>query len=173
MPLGWGGRVNSVGWGGEKNRESVRAPLCLAFTELVAPATATPIWSKLQQSSSERGRAHPWEDFPSCVSISTPRCVFKRYATQILSTPALSETLYRFLVKMYLFFSSTEITSGYFTRTFDRDLRIKALNKKLPFMQVSFATSYLRRNAIISSFLFSLIIVQFTSIKSSDHFSLV
>ena len=47
------------------------------------------------------------------------------------------------------------------------------MSKKLLFMQDCFATSYLRRNAIISSFLFSLIIVQFTSIKSSDHFSLV
>lgn len=59
------------------------------------------------------------------------------------------------------------------TRTFDCDFKIRALNKKLTFVQDGFVTSYLRRNAIISSFLFSLIIVQFTSIKSSDHFSLV
>ena len=46
MPLGRGGRVNRVGREGGKNRETVTASLCLAFTELVAPATATPDWSR-------------------------------------------------------------------------------------------------------------------------------
>ena len=41
MPLGRGGGVNSVGRGGGKNRGTVTASRCLAFTELVAPATAT------------------------------------------------------------------------------------------------------------------------------------
>ena len=31
-----------------KNRETVTAPLCLVFAALVAPATATPDWSKGQ-----------------------------------------------------------------------------------------------------------------------------
>ena len=31
---------------GRKNKETVTASLCLAFTELVAPATATPDWSR-------------------------------------------------------------------------------------------------------------------------------
>ena len=37
-----------IAWGerAEKNRESVTASLCLAFTELVAPATGTPDWSR-------------------------------------------------------------------------------------------------------------------------------
>ena len=46
MPLGRGGGVNSVGWEGGKNRETVTASRCLAFTELVAPGTATPDWSR-------------------------------------------------------------------------------------------------------------------------------
>ena len=46
MPLGRGGGVNSVGLEGGKNRETVTASLCLAFKELVAPATATPDWSR-------------------------------------------------------------------------------------------------------------------------------
>ena len=41
------------GGGGEKNRETVTASLCLLFTALVAPATATPDWCKGQQSLSE------------------------------------------------------------------------------------------------------------------------
>ena len=44
------------------------------------------------------------EDLPFCVSISAPRCIFKRIARRILSTPAHSEILNRFPVKMYLLF---------------------------------------------------------------------
>ena len=44
--FGRSGGVNSVGLEGGKNRETVTASLCLAFTELVAPATATPDWSR-------------------------------------------------------------------------------------------------------------------------------
>ena len=33
------------------------------------------------------------EDFPSCRSISAPRCFFKRISRRILSTPAHSEIL--------------------------------------------------------------------------------
>ena len=45
MSLGRGGGVNSVGREGGKNRETVTASLFL-FMELVAPATATPDWSR-------------------------------------------------------------------------------------------------------------------------------
>ena len=44
------------------------------------------------------------EDFPFCGSISAPRCIFKRIARRILSTPAHSEILNRFPVEMYLVF---------------------------------------------------------------------
>ena len=46
--MGSDGGVDSVGVGGGKNRETVTASLRHAFTELVAPATATPDWSKGQ-----------------------------------------------------------------------------------------------------------------------------
>ena len=46
MPMGSGSGVNSVGVKGQKNRETVTASLCLVFTALVAPAKATPDWSK-------------------------------------------------------------------------------------------------------------------------------
>ena len=45
------------------------------------------------------------EDFLFCGSISAPRCIFKRIARRILSTPAHSEILNRFPVEMYLVFS--------------------------------------------------------------------
>jgi len=48
MPVGGGSDVNSVGVTGWKNRETVTASLFLVFTALVAPATATPDWSKGQ-----------------------------------------------------------------------------------------------------------------------------
>jgi len=48
MPVGSGGGVNSVGETGRKNRETVTASLYLVFAALVAPATATPNWSKGQ-----------------------------------------------------------------------------------------------------------------------------
>ena len=44
------------------------------------------------------------EDFPSCGSISALRCIFKRIARRILSTPAHLEILNRFPVEMYLDF---------------------------------------------------------------------
>ena len=46
------------------------------------------------------------------VTSSTPRCIFKRFARRLLSTPALSGTLNRFSAEIYLFFppkSPTEI----------------------------------------------------------------
>ena len=45
------------GWEGGKNRETVTASLCLVFTALDAPATATPDWFKGQYSSSEHSRS--------------------------------------------------------------------------------------------------------------------
>ena len=44
------------------------------------------------------------EDFPFCGSISAPRCIFKRIARQILTTPVHSDILNRFPVEMYLVF---------------------------------------------------------------------
>ena len=53
-------RANTLGWwgceDGEKIRETVTASLRLVLTALVAPATATPDWSKGQLSSSEHSR---------------------------------------------------------------------------------------------------------------------
>ena len=49
------------------------------------------------------------EDLPSCGTISTPRCIFKRIARRILSTLALLEILNRFSVEMFLFFLSAEL----------------------------------------------------------------
>ena len=43
------------------------------------------------------------EDFPSCGSISTPRCAFQRSARGMLATPALFGILNKFYVEMYLF----------------------------------------------------------------------
>ena len=57
MPLGRGGGLYSMERGGIKNRETVTASLRLTFTELVAPATATPDWSRdnrVHQSAAER-----------------------------------------------------------------------------------------------------------------------
>ena len=54
------GRVQNVRaweWRCGKNRETVTVSFCLAFTELVTPATTTPDWSKGQWSSSERSKA--------------------------------------------------------------------------------------------------------------------
>ena len=45
-----------MGVKGRKNRETVTASHCLVFAALVAPATATPDWSKGQKSSSEQSR---------------------------------------------------------------------------------------------------------------------
>lgn len=42
---------------GQKNRETVTASLGLVFTKLVAPATATPDWSKGQWKTSEHSGA--------------------------------------------------------------------------------------------------------------------
>ena len=55
--MGSGGGVKSVGVKGGINRETVTASLCLVFAALVAPATATPDWSKGQKSSLEQSRA--------------------------------------------------------------------------------------------------------------------
>ena len=48
MPVGGGSGVNSVVKGGEGKRETVTNSLCLVLTALVAPATVTPDWSKVQ-----------------------------------------------------------------------------------------------------------------------------
>ena len=48
MPVGSCGGVNNVGVKGRKNRETVTVSLCFVFAALVAPATATPDWSKGQ-----------------------------------------------------------------------------------------------------------------------------
>ena len=46
----WVGVMGLKAWGegAEKNRETVTASLCLVFTALVVPATATPDWCKGQ-----------------------------------------------------------------------------------------------------------------------------
>ena len=47
----WVGVMGLKAWDedpGGKNRETVTASLCLVFTALVAPATATPDWCKGQ-----------------------------------------------------------------------------------------------------------------------------
>ena len=45
----WIGVMGLKVWGdGAENRETVTASLCLVFTALVAPATATPDWCKGQ-----------------------------------------------------------------------------------------------------------------------------
>ena len=49
--------LKAWGWRGGINRETVTASLYLVFAALVAPATATPDWSKGQKSSSEQIRA--------------------------------------------------------------------------------------------------------------------
>ena len=59
MPLGRGGGVNSVGREGGKTRETVTASLCLAFTGLVAPATATPDW--LRDNRAHQSAAYRWQ----------------------------------------------------------------------------------------------------------------
>ena len=49
MPVGSCGGVDNVGVKGrKKNRETVTVSLCFVFAALVAPATATPGWSKGQ-----------------------------------------------------------------------------------------------------------------------------
>ena len=75
MPLGRGGGVNSVGWEGRKNRETVTASLCLAFTELVAPATATPDWSRdnrVHQSTVYRWQLE-WQEVAFITSRLSPK----------------------------------------------------------------------------------------------------
>ena len=48
MKVGRGGGVKRIRVKGRKNREIVTVSLCLMFTVLVIPATATPDWSKGQ-----------------------------------------------------------------------------------------------------------------------------
>ena len=66
----------------------------------------------LKREQKEAAVSRAREDFPFCGSILAPRCIFKRIARRILSTPAHSEILNRFPVKMYFVFppqSATEI----------------------------------------------------------------
>ena len=49
MPVGgcpWVVAVKNMAVKGRKNRDTVTASLCFLFAALVAPATATPDWSK-------------------------------------------------------------------------------------------------------------------------------
>ena len=59
MPLGRDGGVNGVGREGGKTRETVTASLCLAITGLVAPATATPDWSR--ENRVHQSAAYRWQ----------------------------------------------------------------------------------------------------------------
>ena len=71
MPLGRGGGANSVGWEGGKNRETVTALLCLVFTELVAPATATPDWSR--DNRVHQSAAYRWQlEWQEVAFITSP-----------------------------------------------------------------------------------------------------
>ena len=75
MPLGRGSGVNSVGWEGGKNRDTVTASLYLAFTELVAPATATPDWSRdnrVHQSTAYRWQLE-WQEVAFITSRLSPK----------------------------------------------------------------------------------------------------
>ena len=71
MPLGRGGGVNNVGWGGIKNRAS----LSLTFTELVALASATPDWlreNRVHQSAAERWQLE-WQEVAFISSWLRPK----------------------------------------------------------------------------------------------------
>ena len=71
------------------------------FDRLSASSLGGSVLKREQKEAVSRSQ----EDFPFCGSISAPRCIFKRIARQILSTPAHSEILNRFPVEMYLAFS--------------------------------------------------------------------
>ena len=58
----------------------------------------------LEKREQKQAVSRSREDFPFCGSISAPRCIFKRIARRILSTPAHSEILNRFPVEVYLDF---------------------------------------------------------------------
>ena len=84
--VGRGGGVNSVGWEGGKNRETVTASLRLAFTELVAPATATPDWSRdnrVHQSAAERWQLE-WQKVAFITSRLRPK--WHRFRKNFLET---------------------------------------------------------------------------------------
>ena len=70
------------------------------FYRLSASSLGGSVLKREQKEAVSRSR----EDFPFCGSISAPRCIFKRIARRILSTPVHSEILNRFPVKMYLVF---------------------------------------------------------------------
>ena len=73
---------------------------CFDFDRLSAFSLGGSVLKREQKEAVSRS----WEDFLFCGSISAPRCIFKRIARQILSTPAHSEILNRFPVEMYLVF---------------------------------------------------------------------
>ena len=73
---------------------------CFDFDRLSASSLGGLVLKREQKEAVSRSR----EDFPSCGSISTPRCILERIARRILPTPAHSEILNRFPVEMYLFF---------------------------------------------------------------------
>ena len=73
---------------------------CFDFDRLSASSLGGSVLKSEQKEAVSLSR----EDFPFCGSISAPRCIFKRIARRILSTPANSEILIRFPVEMYLVF---------------------------------------------------------------------
>ena len=73
---------------------------CFDFDRLFASSLGGSVLKREQKEAVSRSQ----EDFPFCGSISAPRCIFKRIARRILSTPTHSEILNRFPVEMYLVF---------------------------------------------------------------------
>ena len=64
---------------------------CFDFDHLSASSLGGSVLKHKQKEAVSR----LWEDFPFCESISAPRCIFKRIARRILSTPANSEIFTR------------------------------------------------------------------------------
>ena len=60
---------------------------CLDFDRLSASSLGRSVLKREQKEAVSRSQG----DFPFCGSISAPRCIFKRIAKRILSTPARSE----------------------------------------------------------------------------------
>ena len=65
---------------------------CFDFDRLSASSLGGSVLKRERKEAISRSR----EDFPFCGSASAPRCIFKRIARRILSTPAHSEILNRF-----------------------------------------------------------------------------
>ena len=60
---------------------------CFDFDRPSASSLGRSVLKREQKEAVSRSQ----EDFPFCGSISAPRCIFKRIARRILSTPARSE----------------------------------------------------------------------------------